>query len=125
MNNLKRVLVIFLLTVAMAAFVLGADVTGIWTATFDTQIGAQTYTFTLVQSGTKLTGKAANAFAKAETEISEGTVTGDDISFVENLNYEGMPLRIVYKGKITGDEIKLTRNVAEIADETATAKKLK
>ncbi len=123
--NLKRGLTLLVLLTAMAAFALAADITGVWTATFDTQIGAQPYTFTLKQSGTKLTGKAANAFAKAETEISEGTVKGDDISFIENLNYEGMPLRIVYKGKIAGDEIKLTRNVAEIADETATAKKSK
>jgi hypothetical protein len=35
-----------------------------------------------------------------------------------------MPLRIVYKGKVSGDSIQLTRNVAEIADETATAKRV-
>ncbi len=36
-----------------------------------------------------------------------------------------MPLRIVYKGKITGDEIKLTRSVADIATEEAVAKRAK
>jgi hypothetical protein len=121
----KRGLTILVLLAAMAAFAFAADITGIWTATFETQVGTQAYTFTFKQSGTKLTGKAVNAFAKAETEISEGTVNGDDISFIENLTYEGMPLRIVYKGKITGDEMKLTRNVAEIADEQATAKRSK
>jgi hypothetical protein len=40
-------------------------------------------------------------------------VNGDEISFVENLNFQGMPLRIEYKGKLTGDEIKFTRKVAE------------
>ena len=48
-----------------------------------------------------------------------------DIAFVENLNYEGMPLRIVYKGKVSGNTIELVRNVAEIADEKATAKRAK
>jgi hypothetical protein len=36
-----------------------------------------------------------------------------------------MPLRIAYKGKISGDEIKFTRNVAEISDETFVAKRAK
>jgi len=61
----------------------------------------------------------------ATTEITEGTVNGDDISFVENLDYMGMPLRIVYKGKIAGDEIKFTRTVIEGTPEEAVAKKSK
>jgi hypothetical protein len=105
----------------LAAAAWAADVTGTWTATFDTQIGAQPYTFVFKQEGTKLTGKASNGMANAETEISEGMVNGDEITFVENLDFQGMPLRIVYKGKISGDKIELVRNVAEIADERATA----
>ena len=110
---------------ALAAFAFAADVTGTWTATFETQAGSQSYTFMFKQDGSKLTGMAKNAFANAETEISEGMVNGDDVSFVENLNYQGMPLRIVYKGKVSGDTIEFTRNVAEIADEKATAKRSK
>jgi hypothetical protein len=115
-----RIALLFALT---AAFALAADVTGTWTATFDTQVGAQAYTYIFKQEGTKLTGKASNALAKAETVITEGSVTGDDITFVEELNYEGMPLHIVYKGKISGNEIKFIRNMADIANEEATAKK--
>ena len=72
-----------------------------------------------------MTGKAKSAFANAETDITEGVIKGDEISFIENLNYEGMPLRITYKGKISGDEIKFIRNVAEIADEPFVAKRSK
>ena len=114
-----------LLVLALAAFAFAADVTGTWTATFQTDVGVQEYTYVFKQEGTKLTGVAKSKFAEAETQISEGTVTGDDIAFVENLNYQGMPLRITYKGKIAGDSISFTRNVAEFADETATAKKVK
>jgi hypothetical protein len=114
---------IIVVLAAMAAFAFAADVTGTWTATFDTQVGAQAYTYVFKQEGTKLTGKAISAFAKAETAITEGSVTGDDITFVEELNYEGMPLHIVYKGKISGNEIKFVRNMADIANEEATAKK--
>ena len=119
----QRILRIAVLLVALAAFALAADVTGTWTATFDTQVGAQEYTYVFKQVGAKLTGKATNAFTKSETAITEGSVTGDDITFVEDLNYEGMPLHITYKGKISGNEIKFTRNVADIANEEGTAKK--
>jgi hypothetical protein len=114
---------IALVALSTAALALAADVTGTWKATFDTQVGQQEYTFVLKQEGTKLTGKAISAFAKQETTISAGSVTGDDITFVEDLNYEGMPLHIVYKGKISGNEIKFTRNMADIANEDAVAKK--
>jgi len=123
--NPKRWMQAAVLLVALAAFAFAADVTGTWTATFDTQVGVQEYTFVFKQEGTKLTGVAKSAFAKAETPITEGAVNGDSLTFVENLNYEGMPLRIVYKGKIAGDTIEFNRNVLEIADEKATAKRAK
>jgi hypothetical protein len=36
-----------------------------------------------------------------------------------------MPLRIVYKGMVSGDEIKLIRDVVDIATEEAVAKRAK
>jgi hypothetical protein len=36
-----------------------------------------------------------------------------------------MPLRIVYKGKVSGDEIQLTRVVLEMFTEEAVAKRVK
>jgi hypothetical protein len=121
-----RILMLSILAgMAMCAIALAADFTGTWTAAIDTQIGVQNYVFTFKVEGEKLTGKAKSLFAEAETDITEGVVKGDDISFVENLNYQGMPLRITYKGKISGDEIKFTRNVADIADEPFVAKRSK
>jgi hypothetical protein len=123
--NFDRLMKVVIGLAALAAFAFAADVTGTWTASFETQVGTQNYTYMFKQDGTKLTGKAKSLFAEAETEITEGSVEGDNITFVENLNYQGMPLRIVYKGKISGDTIEFTRNVAEIADEKGTAKKSK
>ncbi len=107
----KRILLGVMIFAAMAAAAFAADVTGTWTASFDTQVGKQSYTYTFKVDGNKLTGKAKSELAMTETEITEGMVNGDDISFVENLNYQGMPLKIVYKGKIEGDEIKFTRTI--------------
>src|SRR5262245_37459193 len=121
----SRIVVSILFVFFFCAAAYAADFNGTWTAAIDTQVGLQNYTFTFKVEGEKLTGKAKSAFANAETEITEGVVKGDDISFVENLNYEGMLLKITYKGKISGDEIKLTRNIADIADEPFVAKRSK
>jgi len=121
----KTIMVSMLLVIAMAATALAADVTGTWTATFDTQVGVQKYTYTFKVDGKKLTGKAKSELAGTESEIAEGTVSGDDISFVENLNFQDMPLRIVYKGKIVGDEIKFTRTILDMFMEEAVAKRVK
>ena len=121
----RSVLISILVIAASAAVLLAADFNGVWTASIETQVGVQNYTFTFKVEGEKLTGRAKSAFANADTEITEGTVKGDDISFVENLVYQGMPLRITYKGKISGDEIKFTRNVADIGDEPFVAKRSK
>ena len=52
-------------------------------------------------------------------------INGDDITFVEMLDFQGQSIRIVYKGKISGDEIKFTRNVADFATEDLVAKRAK
>lgn len=114
-----------LLVMATAAAAFAADVTGTWMASFDTQLGMQKYTYTFKVEGNKLTGKAKSELANAETEITEGTVNGDDVSFVENLNFQDMPLRIVYKGKIAGDEIKFTRTLLDMFTEELVAKRSK
>lgn len=104
-----------------AAF--AADVTGTWTASFETQVGTQNYTYTFKVDGATLTGTAKSNLG--EGSITGGTVNGDDIAFVENLNYQGMPFQIAYKGKISGDEIKFTRTVTEGITEDLVAKRVK
>jgi hypothetical protein len=125
MKHTHRLWICAVISMGLAAVAFAADVTGTWTASFDTQVGKQNYTYTFKQTGTRLTGKAKSEFAMSDTEITEGTVNGDDVSFVENLNYQGMPLRIVYKGKIAGDEIKFTRNILDMFTEELVAKKSK
>ncbi len=111
-----------LLLVAAGA-AAAADISGTWTAAIDTQIGVQNYTYTFKVQDGKLTGTAKSQFG--ETSIAEGTVKGDEIAFVENLDFQGQPLRIVYKGKISGDEIKFNRQVADVASEDFVAKRSK
>ena len=111
------------LVFAFVTSALAADITGTWKASFDTQIGVQNYTYTFKVEGSKLTGHAKSEYA--DVDIQDGTIKGDDITFVESFDFQGMPVRIEYKGKISGDEIKLSRNVADIATEEAVAKRAK
>jgi hypothetical protein len=73
--------------------------------------------------GDKLTGTAKND--NGTTEIQDGKIQGDEISFTENLDFNGNKLVITYTGKIAGDEIKFTRNVGEFAKEELVAKREK
>ena len=106
---------------------LAADVTGKWTAEFDTQVGPQKYVFELKADGAKVTGKAAfeRMGQKGEAELKDGKLAGDDISFVEMLDFQGQAIAISYTGKVAGDEIKFTRTVGDFAKEEFVAKRVK
>lgn len=123
MKTIIRLLVIGFAPLAVHA----ADVSGTWKSEFNTDIGVQKYTFTLKQDGRQLTGKAAGDVVgeKHEVDIKEGKVDGDTISFVEQFPFQGQNLRISYTGKVNGDEMKLTRNVADFATEELVAKREK
>jgi hypothetical protein len=113
------------LAVALAAH--AADVTGKWTAEFDTQVGPQKYVFDLKAEAGKVTGKASfeRMGQKGEADLKDGKLAGDDISFVEMLDFQGQMIPITYAGKIAGDEIKFTRSVGDFAKEEFVAKRVK
>lgn len=120
---MQRFVISFACLLAAAGLLLAADVSGKWTASFETQIGVQNYTYEFKVDGEKLTGTAKSQFG--EGQIAEGAVKGDQISFVENLDFQGQQIRIVYTGKISGDEIKFNRKVGDIASEDLVAKRAK
>jgi hypothetical protein len=121
--KLRSALVFTILAAGMALSAFAADINGKWTATFDTQIGEQHYTYTFKADGEKLTGTAKND--NGSTEITNGTIKGDDVAFTENLDFNGNQIVITYTGKISGDEIKFTRKVGDFATEELTAKRVK
>lgn len=99
---------------ATAAFVFlstasfAADITGKWTAEVPGR-GGQTRTtnFDFKVEGEKLTGTISGM--QGDMPISEGTVKGDDIAFVVVVNFNGNEMKLVHKGKLTGEVIKMTR----------------
>ena len=105
---------------------MAADISGRWQAEFDTQIGVQKYLFTFRVEGDKVTGTAEAEVMgeKHKTELKEIKLVGDDLSFTETLDFQGNALTISYKGKVSGNEIKFTRQVGEFATEELVAKRI-
>ncbi len=122
MKPLLSLLIAVALTAAAAD---AANVSGTWRVEFDTLRGLQKYTITLKQDGATVTGKASVEAAdqRRNVELKEVKVEGDTVTFVEMLNAQGNDLRIVYTGKISGNEIKFVRKVGDISTTEAVAKK--
>jgi hypothetical protein len=121
----SRITTMAVVILLLGAFVRAADPSGRWTATFTTDVGEQQYTFEFTVKGSTLTGTAKSNLL-GETQLQEGKIDGDKISFVENADFQGMPLKITYTGTMTSaDEIAFSRNVADIANEKLVAKRVK
>jgi len=106
-----------------------ADVSGKWEGEVDTQLGRVKYSFVLQPKGTELAGKVTRITAESPAgttkDIIEGKANGDEVSFVEMLEIGGEKIRVEYKGKVSGDEMKLTRKPGEYGKQEFTAKRVK
>ena len=124
MTTTRRFLLSAFAILLPASVAFAADPGGKWTATFETQIGQQNYTYEFKVEGEKITGTAKSNLGSGV--ITEGKFTGGDtVTFVEMLKFQDMEIRIEYAGKLAGDEIKFTRKVAEVAVEELVAKRAK
>ncbi len=93
--------------VAVSAY--AADVTGKWTAQVagrDGQTREQTFTFKV--EGETLTGTVSGMLGGSDTEIKEGTAKGEEIAFHVIRSFQGQEVKLLYKGKVSGSEIKFT-----------------
>jgi hypothetical protein len=96
------------LCLAFAGVLAAADVAGKWTAQVPGRGGeTQETTFNFKVSGSALTGTMVNP--RGETAISDGKIDGDNLSFSVNLNFGGNDIKLLFKGKVSGAEIKFTR----------------
>lgn len=88
-----------------------ADVSGTWKAAMERPNGPFETTFNFKTDGGKLTGSTSNRFMQ-DAPISDGKVEGDQLSFVVKSSFNGNDVQVNYKGKVVGDEIKLTVEIA-------------
>lgn len=94
-----------------AVTAVAADISGKWTSEAAGRDGTpQVTTYTFKVSGTTLTGTITTA--RGDQAISEGTVTGDEVSFVTVREGQNGTMKTTFKGKVAGSEIRLTRAMA-------------
>ena len=127
MLNLKRVLLVASVVLLCLAPALAADISGQWATVIKTAIGEMIYTFDFKVEGEKLTGKVMMSMGNdsSESPLMEGSVKGDEVSFVEMLKVQGQEIRCEYKGKISGSEIQGSRQVGSYGTEEFVAKRAK
>jgi len=129
----KKLLFVVSILLVMAFGAMAADVSGKWT--FE-QAGRQggnptTVTLNLKAAGGALTGtmsrpgRDGNAM---ETPISDGKVSGNDVSFKVTRSMGGNDFTITYKGTVNGDSMDLSvtrpgRNGGDPTTTKVTAKK--
>ena len=89
---------------------LAADVTGKWTALVPGRNGTQENTFALKQEGAKLTGTLSGGRG-GDVQSTDGKVEGDTISFTVVRNFGGNEVKQMFKGTVSGNEIKFTRTM--------------
>lgn len=97
---------IFAGLIAVAA-IWAADASGKWTADVQGRNGnTMTITMNLKADGSKLTGTVGGRMG--DTEISDGKVDGDNISFTVVREFNGNQFKQNYQGKLDGDTIHFT-----------------
>src|ERR1700685_597661 len=98
MKTLRILLIGCLATAAIWA----ADVTGKWTAEME-GLGGNTMTvnMNLKADGDKLTGTVSGR--NGDTDITDGKIDGDNITFKVVREFNGNQMTSVYKGKVDGD----------------------
>lgn len=123
--KIRTILVSGILLLVAFSVALAADVTGKWAGEVQGRNGPRPVSFTLKADGDKLTGKMMGMGGR-ESDISDGKVTGDNISFTVVNEFNGNTMKIMYTGTVAGDEIKM-KSQREGADRTQefTAKRAK
>ena len=114
------------LVLAAISVAWASDLNGKWVAQVQGQNGqTRETTFNFKVEGSKLTGTVSGR--QGDNPISDGTVKGDDVSFTVVANFNGNEIKLLYKGKVSGDDLKLSRT-REGGDQPAqefTAKRVK
>ena len=102
-------LLLSIIALSLAAF--AADINGNWKATAEGPNGSMERTFVFKADGNKLSGETTSSMLGKST-ITDGKIDGDSLSFTITAKLQDNEVKISYKGKVSGDEINLTSEIA-------------
>lgn len=96
-----------LILIALFAFkATAADVTGTWKGTAEGPNGTMERTFVFKVEGSTLTGETTSTML-GKSVIEDGKVDGDNLSFSIRAKFQGDDVKLIYKGKVSGNEMTL------------------
>jgi hypothetical protein len=101
---MKRFLILMGMLLLMAAIMPAADVTGTWAGSF--KYNDQDVPVKLAMKGDAEVTGTVDGMPGGTTPIKDGKLEGDNVTFWITIDFQGSPVKLVYKGKVAGDEIK-------------------
>lgn len=102
-------LAVFAGIVAMAPLGYSADLSGTWKGAFDFQGQSVPLTIHLTETGAAVTG-TVEGLPTTPTDIHDGRLTGDKLTFWANTDYQGQTYKLEFAGQVSSaaDEISFT-----------------
>jgi len=88
---------------AVTSVLLAADISGKWTGTGEQ---GPEWVFNFQIDGSKVTGTMQGGDEK-QRPINDGKLEGNTLSFSVDSEWQGQPIKLVMKGKISGEKIEL------------------
>jgi hypothetical protein len=107
LTHARRASVLALFAAMFAVLVFAADPAGDWKGSFDFNGSDVPLTFHLKVKDASLTG-TIEGLPTTPTDIKDGKVEGDTLSFNTTTDYQGNPVKLLLKGKLDGDQIKFS-----------------
>jgi hypothetical protein len=92
---------------AMAPAATAIDVTGTWKGAFDAQGTSILLVLHLMSAGGVVTG-TIEGLPTTPTDVHDGKIEGDTVTFWVNTDYQGQTFKVIYKGKVAGGQIMFT-----------------
>jgi hypothetical protein len=80
-----------------------AKVAGSWDFSFTSPQGAATWRIKFDQAGDTLRGSATTDFG--QLDVTDGWVSGNDMSFALHLNFNGTMIQVNFAGTVKGDTV--------------------
>jgi hypothetical protein len=103
--SIHRTIRFALVLLSLAAILLAAEVTGKWKGQIENS--ERDTIFTLKADGSNVTGSMSDPEGQGKERPLKGTVKGDDISFTVDSSWQGNPVKLLVKGTVAGDQMKL------------------
>jgi hypothetical protein len=104
---MNRALRLVFLLPFLVVLLNAAGASGTWKGDFNFNGTTVPMTFNLTAAGEGLTG-TVEGLPTSPTEVQDGKVDGDTISFWVITEYQGDTYKLVYKGKVSDDRIQFT-----------------